>query len=95
MAGTSKSAQNHVQPVELEVEYDFVPGTITEEANTSVFSLVLLSLPVSGSCTSWMSVCIHKFMVAFPFASVPKLLLAKMQNAFSFILAQEEVLLLV
>lgn len=72
----TKFAQNHIKPMELETEYHYISGIVTEDANIS--SLVLLSLPVSGSCTSWVSVCIYNFMAAFPFASVPEPFRAKM-----------------
>lgn len=74
----TKSAENHIKPMELEAEYDYICGIITEDANISSSSLVLLSLPVSVSCRSWVSVCIYGFMAAFPFASVPKPFRAKM-----------------
>lgn len=83
----TKSVQNHIKPMELEAEYDYISGIITEDANISCFSLVLLSLPVSGSCTSWMSVCSYNFIAAFPFASVPKPYRAKVR----FTLVQQEV----
>lgn len=29
----AKSAQNHIKPMELEAEYDYISGIVTEDAN--------------------------------------------------------------
>ena len=51
---------------------DYISGiiTVSDVSDISSFSLVLLSLPVNGTCTNWLPVFIYNFIAALVLGSL-------------------------